>query len=91
MVFLWFSYGFHDQVTVDWTFTNSSPQPWPGCRLRFLGGTLRPTTSGAEGQMEPVPPRGIEKGRLYGKRLNIDTDIDIDNIPVYNICIYIYL
>eukprot|EP00435_Cladocopium_sp_Y103_P060792 s281_g22.t1 len=47
-----------ETVTVDWTFTNTSLQPWPpGCRLRFLGGSLRPRSNG-QGHVEAVPPRG---------------------------------
>lgn len=44
-------------VTVEWSFTNTSNETWPvGCRLRCLGGSLKPCSS--RGSSEVIPPNG---------------------------------
>lgn len=48
----------NEQVSVEWTFTNTSPEPWPvGCRLRYLGGNVKPIYT-SKSTTEVVLPRG---------------------------------
>lgn len=48
----------NEQVSVEWTFTNTSPEAWPvGCRLRYLGGNVKPIYT-SKSTTEVVLPRG---------------------------------
>lgn len=48
----------NEQVSVEWTFTNTSPEAWPvGCRLRYLGGNVKPIYT-SKSTTEVILPRG---------------------------------